>query len=143
MGVQQNPWDIGYLFSPPPHPPSLPGPSCTCFISSQRLYLRPRTQAGGELLVKQPLQRFQGREGPDDFSGGRRQGEGQALVRTSVASCTQAPAGDAVWSHPLWQRQGSFAEGQAQAKIQTCQSNTPPTPACPPPGPHWSRDAEI
>lgn len=26
VGVQQNPWDIGYLFSPPPHPPSLPGP---------------------------------------------------------------------------------------------------------------------
>lgn len=90
LGVQQrrcfllSPRDIGYLFSPCPIWPPTPAPLVLSIssVQSQSLYLRPWTQAGGELLVKQSLQRFQGREGPGDFAGGRGQGEGQGLVRT-------------------------------------------------------------
>lgn len=90
LGVQQrrcfllSPRDIGYLFSPCRIRPPTPAPPVLSIssVQSQSLYLRPWTQAGGELLVKQSLQRFQGREGPGDFAGGRGQGEGQGLVRT-------------------------------------------------------------
>lgn len=60
----------GYL-TPNPSP-SLSNSSC----QPRNLYLRPWTEARGELLVKQPLQRLEGGQGPDDFSGDGGQGEG-------------------------------------------------------------------
>lgn len=68
----------GYL-TPNPSP-SLSNSSC----QPRNLYLRPWTEARGELLVKQPLQRLEGGQGPDDFSGDGGQGEGEKSVRISL-----------------------------------------------------------
>lgn len=104
-------------------PPPPPGVSISSF-QPRSVYLRPWTEARGEWLVKQPLQRLQGGEGPDDFTGRRGESEGQGLVRTVEAPRLQLEMG----SHRFRRRPRSFTEGQVRGKIQACQHRPTPDP---------------
>lgn len=108
----------GYL-TPNPSP-SLSNSSC----QPRNLYLRPWTEARGELLVKQPLQRLQGGQGPDDFSGGRRTRR-RSEISEDLTEASQVPSG-APGPH-------TAPPKPPQTSPQACQHWSAPPPRVPSP----------
>lgn len=126
------------VYPPPLTTPTTPTPPWFVNLVFPTLYLRPWTEARGELLVKHPLQRLQGWESPDDFAGGRGQGEGHRLVRTWLSI---APAGDAV--PPALAKAGILprtSPGKDPGLPALAHPPDSPLPV-PHPGRNWSQDA--